>query len=93
MFNVHFAGHLTRPIVAVADRKWIASICGFDGKAARLIIRRERLAKQLAGLEKGEPVSGTGGLNIQPVINSKGEPHAFLSISVGSLATLEAGEE
>lgn len=93
MLNVHFAGHITRPISLDGDHKWIASICGFDGKPARLIIRKERFAKQLAGLEKGEPVSGTGGLRIKPVINDKGEAHAFLNINVENLVTLEASDE
>ena len=93
MFNVHFAGHLTRPLEHQANGTWIASIQSYDGKAARLFVRRQRLIGRLRLLRKGEPLSGTGSLNVIPTINDNGEPRAFLNIHVENLVTLEAGDE
>ena len=93
MLNVHFAGHLTRHAERQPNGTWMASIQSYDGKAARLFVRRQRLIGRLRLLRKGEPLSGTGSLNVIPTINDNGEPRAFLNIHVENLVTLEAGDE
>jgi len=93
MFNVHFAGHLTRPLEHQTNGTWIASIQGYDGKAARLYVRRQRFIDRLRLLQKGDPLSGTGALRVVPTINDNGEARAFLNINVENLVTLEAGDE